>query len=619
MTNTNEQDATGDFDDDDNYAKGDTLTDIENIIGSNVSSGNTNDMYDELTGDGSDNVIDGRSGNDTLGGGAGDDTLIGGRGDDRLTGGNDADTFKFASGDGADTITDFNSDDDQIDLTAYRSLAYITTDADNNSVIDLPGSRDQITLNVTVDSLTEADIIFYNRDADNTLNGDNNDNRIWGGAGNDRIDGRDGEDTLTGGPGNDMLFGGDDDDDLDGGEGDDTLEGGPGADTFTGDSDDFLSYESSSSSVRVDLNDGTTTDSITYIMTVEGGDARVDEVVSNQFQNIIGSRGSDTLTGDDNDNELDGRGGNDTLTGNDGNDTLKGGERNDTLKGGEGNDTLDGGPDADTLDGGGTELAPGSDTATYASATESVTVDLSGGNRGQGDAAGDTFTGIEQYMGSAHDDTFIAGKDTHNINGGGGSDTVSYERSVKGVQVSLTSTAEQAATGDYDNEDNYAKGDELDNIENVIGSSYADQLTAHGNGSVINGGKDDDRLTGNNGGSDTFKFASGDGDDEVFSFETDADKIDLSAFSSIASMEDLDINPVGANNENTEIDLPGGGEITIYGVADDDLTPDNFIFHDRPVNGTSSSNVLEGDLYNNTMDGQKAVTTGCSAKPAGTP
>ena len=413
------------------------------------------------------------------------------------------------------------------------------------------------------------------------------------------------DDMLTGSVSANVIKGGSGDDILDGNGGADTLEGGPGADTFTGDSDDFLSYESSSSTVRVDLSEGTDN----LIKTVSGGDASGDEVTYGQFLNIIGSRGSDTLTGDDasnnNDsNTLEGRGGNDTLTGNGGNDILKGGEGRDTLKGGVGDDMLDGGPGADTLDGGGTELVPGSDTATYASATESVTVDLSGGNRGQGDAAGDTFTGIEQYVGSAHDDTFIAGKDTHNINGGGGSDTVSYERSVKGVQVDLASTAEQTATGNYDNEDNYAKGDELDNIENVIGSIYADQLTAHGDGSVIDGGRGDDRLTGNDGGSDTFKFASGDGDDEVFSFDTAADKIDLSAFSSIASMEDLDINPVGANNENTEIDLPSGGEITLYGVADDALTADNFIFHDKPVNGTSSSNVLEGDLYNNTMDGQ---------------
>ena len=614
-----------------------------------------------------------------------------------LTGGDDADTFKFTSGDGPDnTIVDFQRGVDKIDLTAYRSLVFLTTKEGDDNTIDL-GSTEITLTGITVDSLTAADVMFYNRDADNTLNGNNSANTIWGGRGDDRIDGKGGDDKLEGGEGDDTVIGGAGADMLDGGEnndgtqdsdtlsyagsprgsanqrtgvtvtlisnpvdtdntgthaerdtfinggnfenltgssyddmltGDDsanvikggsgkdeitgggntdTLEGGPGADTITGDSDDFLSYEGSSSSVRVDLSDTTTTtidDTTINIIKVSGGDASGDIVEPNQFLNIIGSRGSDTLTGDDSGNDLDGRGGNDTLTGNGGNDTLKGGEGRDTLKGGVGDDMLDGGPGADTLDGGGTELVPGSDTATYANATEGVTVDLSGGNRGQSDAAGDTFTGIEQYVGSSHDDTFIAGKDEHDINGGEGSDTVSYERSVKGVQVDLASTEEQTATGNYDNEDNYAKGDELDNIENVIGSIYADQLTAHGNGSVINGGRGDDRLTGNDGG-DIFKFASGDGDDEVFSFDTDADKIDLSAFSSIASMDDLDISTVGTSNENTEIDLPGNGEITIYGVDENNaLTADNFIFHDRPVNGTSSSNVLEGDLYNNTMDGQ---------------
>ena len=244
LADANEQDATGDFDDDDNYAKGDTLTDIENIIGSNVSTGSDNDMYDELTGDGEANVIDGRGGNDTLVGNAGNDTLIGGRGNDTLTGNTGEDTFKFASGDGADTITDFSTGQNKIDLSAYRSLAFVTmSDSGNDAVIDLPG-RDQITLsNIIVNNLTEANFILYNRDADNTLNGDNNANLIWGGEGNDRIDGRGGMDTLDGGPGNDLLFGGNDDDTLNGGEGDDTLEGGAGADMMNGgDGTDTLSY-----------------------------------------------------------------------------------------------------------------------------------------------------------------------------------------------------------------------------------------------------------------------------------------------------------------------------------------------------------------------------------------
>ena len=434
-----------------------------------------------------------------------------------------------------------------------------------------------------------------------TLTGSSYDDMLTGGNGDNVIKGSSGKDTLRSSGG-----------------GIDTLEGGPGADTFENvDDDDFLSYEGSSSGVRVDLSDTTTT-TIDTVLTdhirVSSGDASGDIVAPDVFRNIIGSRGSDTLTGDDNDNELEGRGGNDTLTGNGGNDMLKGEEGNDTLKGGEGGDMLDGGPGRDKLEGGGTENDPGNDTATYANATEGVTVDLSGGNRGQGDAAGDTFTGIEQYVGSAHDDVFIAGKGTHSINGGtGGSDTVSYERSVKGVQVNLSSNT-QNPSGDFENADNYANGDTLNGIENVIGSNYADpnsgdgdDLTAGNNGSVIDGGRGDDDLRGGSG-SDTFRFASGDGDDEVFNFTIADDKIDLSAFSSIASMADLKISSVGQENANTEIDLPGNGEITIYGVnneiENDRLTADNFIFHDRPKNGTSSSNVLEGDLYNNTMDGK---------------
>lgn len=55
-------------------AGNDTLTNIENVIGS--ASG------DSLTGDDFDNVLDGGAGNDTLAGGSGNDTLIGGTGTD---------------------------------------------------------------------------------------------------------------------------------------------------------------------------------------------------------------------------------------------------------------------------------------------------------------------------------------------------------------------------------------------------------------------------------------------------------------------------------------------------------------------------------------------------------
>ena len=69
---------------------------------------------------------------------------------------------------------------DKIDLTAYRSLVFITAKDGDPNTIDLPGSAEINLTSVTVAQLTADDVIFYNRDADNTLNGDNNANTVSG-------------------------------------------------------------------------------------------------------------------------------------------------------------------------------------------------------------------------------------------------------------------------------------------------------------------------------------------------------------------------------------------------------------------------------------------------------
>ena len=246
LTDRDGQDATGDFDNENNYAKGDTLTSIENIIGSDASAGDSNATHDNLEGNSGANVIDARAGNDLVDGGGGDDTITGGRGNDTLTGGSGADTFVFASGDGKDTITDFSRGADKIDLSAYRSLDFVTAKEGDANTIDLPGN-DEITLNgVDVDRLGADDVIFYNRDADNVLSGNSDGNLIWGGGGDDRIDGRGGADTINGGPGDDDLIGGAGNDTINGNAGDDTIEGSDGADNMNGgDGIDTLSYAGS--------------------------------------------------------------------------------------------------------------------------------------------------------------------------------------------------------------------------------------------------------------------------------------------------------------------------------------------------------------------------------------
>ena len=364
----------------------------------------------------------------------------------------------------------------------------------------------------------------------------------------------------------------------------DTLDGGGGGDT--------LSYESSNAGVTIDLKEGdgdfdTTNNTIE---TSSGGHATGDKIKYGSFINIIGSAHRDTLNGDNGDN------------------ILKGGSGNDTLNGDDGNDTLDGGPGGDTLDGGdGNE-----DTATYANATTAVTIDLSGstGRGTAGDARGDTYKNIEKFVGSAHDGTFIAGKTSEgetpdDFNGGGGTDTVSYERSRDAVEVNLLNP-NQPDTGD---EDNYAKGDTLTSIENIIGSNVSsggatethDRLTCNGESNVIDGRGGNDTLTGGSD-ADTFKFASGDGTDTITDFSnSQQDKIDLRAYRSLVFIT------AKVDDENT-IDLPGSAEITLTGVNVADLTADDVIFYNRDadntLNGDNTDNRIWGGKGNDSIDGR---------------
>lgn len=104
-----------------------------------VTSGGGNDVVftgsgnDTINAGGGNDVVYNGSGSDNVNGGAGADTLWGGPGNDALTGGTGADEFSFATGNGNDTISDFEDGIDTIVFSGtgldFGDLAIIDTAA----------------------------------------------------------------------------------------------------------------------------------------------------------------------------------------------------------------------------------------------------------------------------------------------------------------------------------------------------------------------------------------------------------------------------------------------------------------------------------------------------------
>jgi Ca2+-binding RTX toxin-like protein len=115
------------------------------------------------------NILFGNSGDNALNGLSGADIFRGGKGDDTLTGGDDPDTFFYSTGDGKDTITDFDALGDQelLGLAGFKAIKDFDDLIDNHLftdgadvVIKGPGG-DQIRLkNVDAGDLTDDNFLF---------------------------------------------------------------------------------------------------------------------------------------------------------------------------------------------------------------------------------------------------------------------------------------------------------------------------------------------------------------------------------------------------------------------------------------------------------------------------
>ena len=111
-----------------------------------------------------------------------------------------------------------------------------------------------------------------------------------------------------------------------------------------------------------------------------------------------------------------------------GDDTISSGSADDILEGGDGNDTIDGGAGDDTIvAGAGDDAYDGgvdTDTITYESTTQGVTVNLIAGSASGTEVDTDTIANIENVIGGSGNDTIIGNAADNTLTGGAGADSL---------------------------------------------------------------------------------------------------------------------------------------------------------------------------------------------------
>jgi Ca2+-binding RTX toxin-like protein len=510
-------------------------------------------------------------GADLLFGGDGNDILVGGAGDDHLLGGAGADIYRFASGDGQDTLGDKQGvnrivvdgrplapmffGDDSGGWTSADGTARLVQAEDTRLALSggggalledfAPGDFGITLLPKALDPVTTSELVGDRVLAypDDLIEGTAGDDRILPGYGDDTAVGYAGADYIDGGEGDDYIRG-----DSTDRPGNDLLLGGGGADVLIGDGGDDRIFAGKRAALAEAIAAGNNAASAgserEWLAGNEGDDVLIGAAGSDVLTGgggrdvLIGGAGADFIMGDadyvpvDNDWQFyiraDGRPSyyaaedparNDPLTS--AGDLLFGGGGDDWVQGGKGDDSLYGESGDDQLFGDG-----GSDTSSGGDGNDQI---AAGGRRGvdltdSGDDYLDGGAGDDVLWGNAGDafldggdgnDLIYSGSGADLIFGGGGSDRIFGQ----GRDI--------VEAGDGDDEVAVFGTDGV----TVSGGQGNDWLAADLGDDALFGGDGDDALMGDEGqdlldggtGNDRYQFMVGSGGDEI----VDAGGIDV--------------------------------------------------------------------------------------------
>ncbi len=141
----------------------------------------------------------------------------------------------------------------------------------------------------------------------------------------------------------------------------------------------------------------------------------------------------------------------------------------------------------------------GSDTVSYATATSGVILYMGLSFTAFGGASGDRLISIENIIGSAHNDIIVGSFGDNVISGGSGG----YDILVGGGGNDTISYAQATAGVTVDIHNNRTAGDaRFDTIygfNNIVGTDFADVLSGNDGNNRLSGGAGDDRIDGGKG------------------------------------------------------------------------------------------------------------------------
>lgn len=277
-------------------------------IEGNIQLGTGADRYEgtgngrvigDVHGGGGHDLLSGGNHADRLFGDDGSDILVGGAGADYLSGGNGEDLFIFlAASDSTagarDTISDFTSGSDVIDISALGTSQFTLTASGASTILRATAA------NGTLEVLVQANVVAS--DIRTTSSGSNQQGTAFA----DSLYARAGGGSLFGLDGNDALFGSAEVDILDGGAGIDHMFGGDGDDIY---------YLSDAGDLIVETAGGGTDEVRTSISFTMPNYIERGTLLGSGNAAIYGNDQGNVLTGNAGDNILYAGGGDNVLTG----------------------------------------------------------------------------------------------------------------------------------------------------------------------------------------------------------------------------------------------------------------------------------------------------------------